>query len=221
MNASPARVTEVRVGGIAPLGPRRVPSGFVKHPVVGRVAVDANGLAGDAQADRRVHGAPDKAVYAYPAAAYDAWRAATPRHAARLVPGAMGENLTVVGWGDADVAIGDRVRLGTALLQVSEPRTPCFKLGLAFADPAMPRLFADVGISGWYYRVLEAGTIGGGDALTCIDRPSPDWTIARFYSVITGAMIADETLAAIAALDGIADGWRLRATRLLARRAAA
>jgi len=103
--ASPARIVGVRIGAIAPLGPRGVPSAFMKSPVAGRVAVGLLGLDGDAQADMRVHGGPDKAVYAYPAAAYPAWRAAVPRHAARLIDGAMGENLTIDGWGDADVAI--------------------------------------------------------------------------------------------------------------------
>jgi MOSC domain-containing protein YiiM len=179
MIASP-RVIGVRVGKIAPLGPRGVPSAFMKTPVAGRVAVGLLGLGGDAQADLRVHGGPDKAVYAYPAAAYAAWRATVPHYAARLIDGAMGENLTIDGWGDADVAIGDRVRIGSAVLQVSEPRMPCFKVGLAFGDPAMVRAFADVGVSGWYYRVVETGTIGIGDSVTLLDRTNPDWTIAQF-----------------------------------------
>ena len=218
MIASPARIVGVRIGAIAPLGPRGVPSAFMKSPVAGRVAVGLLGLDGDAQADMRVHGGPDKAVYAYPAAAYPAWRAAVPRHAARLIDGAMGENLTIDGWGDADVAIGDRVRIGTAALQVSEPRMPCFKVGLAFGDPAMVRAFADVGVSGWYYRVIEAGTIGIGDSATLLDRTNPDWTIARFFATVTSGPIGNDDLAAIAALDGVAAGWRAKATRLLQQR---
>ena len=180
--------------------------------------VTADGVAGDCQADRRVHGAPDKAVYAYPIAAYPLWRAATPLHAERLIPGAMGENLTVAGWTDSDVCIGDRVRIGTALLQVTEPRTPCYKLGLAFADPAMVRIFARVAVSGWYYRVLEAGDIGDGDDLTRVDRFNPEWTVARFFATITGGAIDSPTLADIVRLDGVSDGWRRKAERLLKQR---
>ena len=220
MNASPASVALLQVGDIAPLGPRGIPSGFIKHPVDGRIAVVASGLAGDAQADRRVHGAPDKAVYAYPFDAYSRWRTVVPRHADRLCAGAMGENLTVAGWSDTDVAIGDRVRVGTAVLQVTEPRTPCFKLGLVFADSTMLKAFAAVAVSGWYYRVVEPGTIGRGDALIRLDRPNPDWTITRFFAAITAAKIDDATLHAIVALDGVSGRWRLKAERLLARRGA-
>lgn len=220
MIASPARLISVRVGGIAPLGPRRVPSGFVKHPVAGPVAIGELGLAGDCQADLRVHGGRDKAVYAYPAAAYPAWRAAVPHLADRLGPGAMGENLTLDGWSDGDVAIGDHVRLGSALLQVSEPRMPCYKLGLVFGDVAMVRHFTAVGVSGWYYRVLEPGTAAAGDAAACVARPNPAWTIARFFAAVGGGKIDRADLAEIAVLDGLADGWRLKAARLLARRGA-
>jgi MOSC domain-containing protein YiiM len=218
MIASPARVVSVRIGGIAPLGPRRVPSAFVKHPVAGPVAIGQLGLAGDAQADLRVHGGHDKAVYGYPAAAYPTWRAAVPHHAERLGPGAMGENLTLDGWSDGDVAIGDHVRLGTALLQVSEPRMPCYKLGLVFGDAAMVKHFAAVGISGWYYRVLEPGTVATGDIATCVARSNPAWTIARFFAAVGGGAIRRDDLAEIAALDGLAEGWRLKAGRLLAQR---
>ena len=218
MIASPARIVGVRVGPIAPLGPRRVPSAFVKQPVAGRVAVGDLGLAGDAQADLRVHGGRDKAVYAYPATAYATWRAAVPEHADRLFAGAMGENLTIDGWSDADVAIGDRVRLGSALLAVSEPRMPCFKLGLAFADPLMVKHFTAVGVSGWYYRVVEPGTVAAGDDAVLLDRPNSAWTIARFFAVVSGGTIGGDDLRAMAALDGLADGWRAKAERLLARR---
>ena len=220
MIASPARIDSVRVGQIAPLGPRRVPSGFVKHAVAGPVAVGELGLAGDAQADLRVHGGRDKAVYAFPASAYAVWRSAVPRFAGQLGPGAMGENLTVDGWSDGDVAIGDEVRLGSAVLQVSEPRMPCYKLGLAFGDAHIVKQFTTVGVSGWYYRVLEPGTVEAGDAAVCLARPNPAWTIARFFAAVGGGAIASDDLAAIAALDGLADGWRVKAARLLGRRGA-
>ncbi len=217
MIASPARIVGVRVGKIAPLGPRRVRSAFNKIPVAGRVAAGLLGFDGDAQADLRVHGGRDKAVYAYPAAAYAAWRAAVPHHADRLTDGAMGENLTVDGWGDGDVHIGDRVRIGSAVLQLSEPRMPCFKIGLAFGDPAMVRAFAEVGVSGWYYRVVEPGMVGVDDSVELVDRTT-EWTIARFFAIVTAGRVGDDDLAAIAALDGIAGGWRDKAIRLLSKR---
>lgn len=222
MIASPACVAgAVRVGGVAPLGPRQVPSGYRKYAVAGPVAVGPLGLAGDAQADLRVHGGRNKAVYGYPASAYPIWRARVPEHAARLVAGSMGENLTIDGWSDADVAVGDIVRVGTALLQVTEPRQPCYKLGLVFGDARMPRLFGEVGISGWYHRVLEAGHVAADDAVCCLDRPNPGWTIARFFAMISRGVIDNDALAEIVALEGVGDGWRLKALALLARRGAA
>ncbi len=222
MIASPAIVAEdVRAGKIGSLGPKGVPSGFRKMPVAGAAMIDERGVVGDAQADLRVHGGRDKAVYAYPASAYPRWQALVPQHAPQLAAGAMGENLTIAGWSDTDVAIGDRVRIGTALLQVTEPRQPCFKLALAFADAAMPRHFREVGISGWYYRVLEPGRVAAGDPATCLERPSPRWTIARFFALITAGYVDNDTLAEIVALEGVADGWRVKALRLLARRGAA
>ena len=217
MIASPATILAVRVGAVRPLGPRATPSGFVKHAVTAPVAVDTAGLAGDGQADRRVHGAPDKAVYAYPVDAYARWRAHLPHHDAQLMPGSMGENLVVAGLGDDDVALGDVVRIGSAVLQVTEPRQPCYKLGLAFGDAAMVRAFAQVGVSGWYYRVLEAGTIAAGDSIKRVARPNPGWTVARLFALIVGGTFTPAELIELAGLEGASAKWRAKAARRAAR----
>lgn len=215
MIASPGRVVSVLVGGIAPLGSKAVPTGFVKRAVDGPVAATAAGLAGDEQADRRVHGAPDKAIYGYSAAAYDFWRTAFPHHS--FAPGAMGENLTLDGCDETNVAIGDRVRIGSALLQVTEPRQPCFKLALAFDDSTMPRALTRSGRCGWYYRTLEPGMIAAGDTSVTIDRPNPEWPVARFFEVISARAFGRNILAEIAAIEGVSDGWRVKALRALSR----
>ncbi len=217
MIASPGKVISVQVGAIALLGPNRVPSGFIKHPVAGPVAVAALGLGGDAQADLRVHGGRDKAVYAYAAAAYDYWREAQPQHAPRLRPGAMGENLTVAGLDEASVCIGDKVRIGTALLQITEPRQPCFKLALAFEDPKLPRAFTRSGRCGWYYRTLEPGMIAAGDGCDTVDRPNPDWPVARLFEIIMARAIGRATLVEMLAIEGLAEGWKIKALAGLAR----
>ncbi len=217
MIASPGRIVSVQIGRIAPLGPNRVPSGFLKHPVTGPVEVTVEGIRGDKQADLRVHGGRDKAVYAYGAEAYDFWRATQPLHAARFHPGAMGENLTLAGFDEASVCIGDKVRIGTTLLQVTEPRQPCFKLALAFEDAKLPRAFTRSGRCGWYYRTLEPGTIVAGDVCDCIDRPNPDWPVARLFEVIMARAIGRETLVEMVAIEGLAEGWKARALAGLAR----
>src|SRR3984957_19370382 len=114
----------VQVGRVAPLGPDGVMSGFVKQPVQGPVEVGLLGLAGDQQADLEVHGGPDKAVYACSLGNYAAWKAAFPQYETLLVPGGLGENLTIDEFAEGEVCLGDQVRIGTCVLQVSQPRQP-------------------------------------------------------------------------------------------------
>ncbi len=172
-------VVSVQIGRAAPLGPEGVLSGFVKRPVSGLIEVNPTGLWGDEQADLRVHGGPDKAVYGYPESRYEAWRTAYPQHSALLMPGGFGENLTIAGCDETTVCLNDIVRVGSCLLQVSQPRQPCFKFALRFADVAMPHAMIRNGYCGWYYRVLQPGRLAAGDALSLEDRPHPLWPIDR------------------------------------------
>lgn len=169
----------VQVGRVAPLGPRGVPSAFVKRPVAGPVTVETLGLAGDEQADLRVHGGPDKAVYGYAYSNYAIWAKEYPQHAALLVPGAFGENLTMDACDEETVFIRDVVSIGTAVLQVTEPRQPCFKFALRFGEAAIVRAMVQNGLCGWYYRVLKAGSFKSGDTLSLLERPNPSWPVQR------------------------------------------
>ena len=220
MIASPGmphpKVTAVHVGRIAPLGPQGVPSGYLKYPVDHPVHAGELGLAGDAQADLTVHGGVDKAVYGYPLSGYPGWSEAFPELAARFVPGSMGENLVVAGIAEADLAIGDRVRVGGALLQVSQPRQPCFKLGLVFGEPRLARAMTRNGWCGWYYRVLEPGVIGAGDDHVLVERPNPEWTVARFAEVVAARALGADLLSEMVAMEGLAANWQVRALKLLA-----
>lgn len=164
------RVVSVNVGTPAPLGPGPdAPlSGIVKRPVAGPVEVGPTGLAGDGQADLRVHGGRDKAVYAYPLEHYAAWSAELGRD--DLEPGHFGENLTVEGLREDEVRIGDVLRIGTALFQVTQPRIPCFKLAIRMGDPFFAKPFLRSGRSGFYLRVLEEGTLAVGDAIVREER---------------------------------------------------
>jgi MOSC domain-containing protein YiiM len=140
-----------------------VRTGIFKEPVAGRVALRGHNLAGDAQADLSVHGGADKAVYGYPSEHYPFWREWLGADA--LPWGAFGENLTTAGLLEADAGIGDRFRIGTALLEVSQPRIPCHKLALRHARPDLPKHFLASGRSGFYFRVIEPGEVGAGDAI--------------------------------------------------------
>src|SRR3954465_3364904 len=139
-----------------------------KEPTEGRVRVRRLSLEGDWQADLRYHGGLNKAVYAYPSEHYAAWAQELGR--ADLRPGQFGENLTVDGLTEDTVRLGDVFRIGTALLQVTQPRYPCYKLGIRMGDPAFPRRFLASGRTGFYLRVVEEGELGAGDAIELTER---------------------------------------------------
>jgi MOSC domain-containing protein YiiM len=172
-------VRSVQTGRIMPLGPENVPSAFVKQPITESVRVERLGLQGDEQADLRVHGGQSKAVYGYAHANYAAWLSAFPQHAALLIPGGLGENLTLDGCDEKSVNLGDVVQIGSATLQITEPRQPCFKFALRFNDVLMVRAMVENGMCGWYYRVLEPGSLAAGDVVTLLERPNPSWSIDR------------------------------------------
>jgi MOSC domain-containing protein YiiM len=212
-----ARILSVHVGKVAPLGPRDVPSGFVKHAVEGPVALGRTGLAGDEVADHSVHGGFDKAVYGYAAGHYPAWRAAFPQFASLLVPGGFGENLAFDGVMEADVCLGDELEIGDAVLCACQPRQPCSKLAMRF-DNHMGRAMTQTGRAGWYFRVLQTGAMSAGDEVRLRARPNPDWSFARFLRLMKEKSFADEDLAELARLPGLAAQWQRDAHKTLERR---
>lgn len=201
-----ARLASVQIGRVVPLGPDRVASGIVKSPVGGPVRARRLGLEGDEQADLRVHGGPDKAVYGYSADLYPVWAGERPHHAERLTPGAFGENLTISGLTEADICVGDIHAIGSARLQVCQPRQPCFKFALRFEDKAMPRAMVQSGRSGWYYRVVEEGELSAGDAVRLDARPNPGLPFARLVAIVNFGTATHEELRMLAEADGVA-GW--------------
>ncbi len=146
-----------------------------KSPVAGRVPLRGVNLLGDDQADRSVHGGPDKAVYAYAAEDTELWEAELE---VPLGPGAFGENLTVRGLPVSDALIGEQWAVGSALLEVSQPRLPCFKLGVRMGDSRFPKRFAATGRPGSYLRVIEEGDIGADDPIRVLSRPAHGVTSA-------------------------------------------
>jgi MOSC domain-containing protein YiiM len=151
-------------------------TGIWKEPVAGPVAVRGVNLKGDDQADRRFHGGPDKAVYAYALEDY-AWWADELGHA--LAPGTFGENLTVEGIDLTAAVVGERWLVGTAVLEVRQPRTPCWKLGLRMGDDRFPARFAAAGRPGAYLRIAREGEVGAGDEVLRFYRPDHGPTIGQ------------------------------------------
>lgn len=152
----------------------RIATGIHKQPVTGAVSIAKLGLAGDEQADPSVHGGLSKAVYAYPSEHYAFWiaqRAAALKRDEVLPPGSMGENLTLQGLLESEVWVGDRLQIGTAVLEVSEPRQPCFKFNAKMGFAHAAKMMLQAGNSGFYLRVREAGEVRAGDAIVLIAGP--------------------------------------------------
>ena len=140
-----------------------VRTGIFKSPVSGRVAAHGHHLEGDRQADLRVHGGPKKAIYVYPGEHYSYWASELPE--IELGFGHFGENLTTEGFHEAEVHIGDRYRIGSVSVEVTQPRMPCSKLALRFGLPDMVKRFWQSGRSGIYLAIVEEGELGSGDAV--------------------------------------------------------
>jgi MOSC domain-containing protein YiiM len=161
-------------------------SGFAKTPLSGTVAVGRENIAGDGQADRTVHGGPEKAILGYCGDHYPLWCSELGRNDLR--DGAFGENFAFTGLDEQTAAIGDRYRVGTALIEVSQPRQPCWKLARRCGLPTMPALSIATGRLGWYFRVVEPGNCTAGCAVELRERPNPAWTIARINTLFFGPL---------------------------------
>jgi MOSC domain-containing protein YiiM len=181
--ASRPRVLTVNVGRPRAIetGRRTVVTAIWKEPVAGRVRLRGVNLDGDDQADRSVHGGPDKAVYAYAVEETRAWEAEVGRE---LGPGAFGENLTTEGVDVSGALLGERWRVGTTLLEVVQPRLPCFKLGIRMNDAGFVRRFAQASRPGAYLRIIEEGELGTGDEIDVDARPDHGVTLRLVFDAI-------------------------------------
>jgi MOSC domain-containing protein YiiM len=186
-----------------------------KRPVGGRVRVARLNLAGDEQSDLTVHGGTLKAVYAYPAEHYPAWRREIP--ALDLASfGAFGENLTVEGLREDTLAIGDRLRIGTAELVVTQPRFPCFKLGIRHGRDALIQEFMTSGRSGFYLSVAREGEVGAGEPITFAERSASGVTVTDIVRLYRGDEMDPAFLARAAEAPQLSEQWRARFHKRLA-----
>ena len=191
-------------------------SAIDKSVVIGPLRITFLGLEGDEQADPRYHGGPDKALHHYPFDHYAGWAARLPSQALLAVPGAFGENISTIGLAESDVCIGDRIRCGTALLEISQGRQPCWKQGERFGWTPMPAQMVKHRLSGWYYRVIEEGIAEAGDVMTLVERPLPDWTVRRVFGLLIAGDHKRDSAAvkALSTITVLAKEWRIRAVTL-------
>ena len=185
---------------------RLVRTSIFKSPVTGRIPIRNNNLAGDRQSDLTVHGGRAKAVYAYPYEHYAFWREQLP--GVELQPAHFGENLTIEGLLEEDVHLGDRLRIGSAELVVTQPRLPCYKLGIRFGDPQMVRRFLASRRTGFYLSVAAEGDVGAGDAIEIIDRHPAAISIPELLRMYLKEDVSPDRVREAVAIPVLSDAWR-------------
>ncbi len=196
-----------------PKGP--VMTGIFKSPVSGRITLPKHNLDGDGQADPRYHGGADKAVYAYPYEHYAYWREQLDR--SDFTFGQFGENLTTEGLLETEVHIGDVFRVGTAVVQVTQPRQPCFKLGIRMGMPEIVKLFLESERSGFYLRVVEEGELAAGDPIELM-RLDPEQVTVQFANHVRFFDNGNrEGIEKVLRVDGLSASWRADFEGMLAK----
>lgn len=188
-------------------------TGFFKAPVEGAVWLGPTGHDGDGQADQKHHGGLDKAVCVYPASRYPFWRERLDRD---LPWAAFGENWTVVGQDEASVCIGDVCAVGETLVEVSQPRSPCWKLARRWGIRKLALWVQETGYTGWYLRVLRPGRVAAGDAVGLVERPYPEWTVLRANAVRYDRGASPADMAGLAVCPALGASWRDRLRRTVA-----
>lgn len=200
---------EIRHGG------KIIRTGIFKEPVTGPVRVDSRNLEGDEQADPKNHGGEHKAVYAYSLDHYEYWRGVLDR--TEMTYGQFGENLTISGLDERESCIGDQLRIGTALFTVTQPRVPCFKLGIRFGDEKVPKLFTEAARTGFYLRVLQGGCMEAGDSTELLERGRGQVAIRTLFEAYMRpkGKDAEKTLLQALEVPELSPEWRASITKRL------
>lgn len=209
-----AQLLSIQVGLPQTLGTENAPdpmdrpwrTGFFKTPIQGELWLGRTNLAGDGQADLENHGGIDKAVLAYSATHYPYWRSQLDRP--DLPTGAFGENFTVDGQSEAEVCVGDIYAVGDALVQISQPRQPCWKLSRRWRVADLALQVKANGRSGWYFRVLQEGMVQPGLPLTLQERLHPEWSVDRANRVMHRHIQDEAATAELAACPSLSENWR-------------
>lgn len=203
-----ARILDLFTGAPEQRWEGKAPSAIRKTRADGPLAVTRTGLAGDRQADTAVHGGQEMALHHYPSEHHAHWRSTFPEFADIYRPGGFGENLSSEGFTEEDLCIGDVFTAGSARLQISQGRQPCWKLNLHTGNPAQAASFQKTGRTGWYFRVLEEGELQAGDTLTLIDRPCPDWNLREVILARFNPRLDSSAAKALSQLEQLTASWR-------------
>lgn len=211
-----ATVVSVNVGKPAavPYQGRELMTGINKSVAAGPVYLGAEQLDGDGQADLKNHGGPDKAVCAYPFDHYPYWERELNR---KLSYAAFGENATIAGLTETEACIGDIYRIGSAVVQISQPRYPCFKLGNKHGVPDLPEMVLETGYSGYYFRVLEPGCLQAGDSVVRIERHPLEVTVAYAIGIVHRGRSDAAGIRRLLAVEALAASWQDMLTNMLSK----
>ena len=192
-------------------------SAIAKAPVAGLAKIRTFGIEGDMVADTKHHGGADMAVHHYPGDHYADWNDWLGGHELLAGPAAFGENLMSLGLVETQVHIGDRFRLGTAILEISQGRQPCWKIEHRFQRKGMVARILETGKCGWYYRVIEEGEAAAGDRLERTEVANPDWSVARVFAALYDKANppSTEDLETLANMDRLSEVWRGKAAARL------
>jgi MOSC domain-containing protein YiiM len=192
-----------------------VSTGIFKEPVADRIMLRTLNLDGDRQADHSVHGGPTKAVYAYPSAYYEYWKREMPE--IKLPWGMFGENFTTTGLFETELNIGDRFRIGSAIVMVTEPRMPCYKLGIRFGRPDIIKRFLASGRTGFYFAVLQEGEVGAGDSIELVERTKDSLRISDITALYTHEKNNVVLLRRAIDVPALPESWRIYFQHRLAK----
>lgn len=206
-------VNDLFAGKPQPLGPRGAPSSIVKTPV-DYLTVEIDGTLEDEQANKRLHGGPEKVLHQFAPSHYQTL--AEHFSDTQFPVGSIGENISIEGMDDSNVFIGDIWKIGSVVLQVSAPRAPCNKISLRFDVKNLDRFVGERGITGWYYRVIDTGVIRLGDEVSLVDRPA---NTVNVQTLMQCAYVKDDpsTAKKLAAMNVLDDGWREKCERVVAK----
>ena len=199
-----SRIDQIFTGRVKLMLPDGEPSGIFKSAVDGPQHLGTNGLEGDEQADLRYHGGPEKALHQYPAEHYALLAQEWPQCASLLGPGVLGENISTRGMTEHDVCIGDVFGMGEARIQLSQPRSPCWKIDRRLKVDGASRFVEAAGVTGWYYRVLDEGRLCAGDEIVLLERPNAWLTLVHYWDTVMAHRPDPVALRQIAAAAGLA-----------------
>lgn len=208
-----SRIDGLFFGNVQYRWPGREPSAIDKKPVQGRHNIDALGFIHDAQADPKHHGGVDKAIHHYAREHYARW-IAEGEIPMGTKPAAFGENIATLGLTEDTLCIGDKLQFGSAVVQISQGRQPCWKVSQHTANKKMAYLFQTTGRTGWYYRVLDPGSAGEGDTISLLERTQPGWSVKRVTAARLTRKVSQEDAERLATMPELTEGWRSAFARI-------